>query len=233
MKELLAVLLAFLTTLGPVVVCLCIPGLALVALFIGLLVAGGIQRAGLKSTIQKATPVLIRELTPQLKLVRLSGVISQIREPIDPEDPALAMLRVQINGRRYNMERLEYGGVWGKTKATPLLINDSSGSIWVEPRPIDSRLLGEGMQVDYESIRKPCQILGADVDKVTRGARNLVCYLWEWRVGQWVTVFGNLQQTNGEWTIVRLKGQPMMVTPLELDQLAEIAGKKFDRSQMH
>jgi hypothetical protein len=44
LEMLIALVLAFLTTLGPVLICLVIPGLALMALFIGILIAG--QRPG-------------------------------------------------------------------------------------------------------------------------------------------------------------------------------------------
>jgi hypothetical protein len=55
--------------------------------------------------------------------------------------------------------------------------------------------------------------------------------MWEWRVGQKVTVFGNLQRNNGEWTISRLKRQPMMVSPLEFDKLTEVAETNTSRMQ--
>ena len=232
MPEQLQMLIALLLTAGPpVLICIVIPGSALIALFIGLLLAGQFQWRGMKNVIQKATPVAIRDLSPQLKLVRVSGVISQIREAIDPQDPSLAMLKVQINGWKSTGGEREHGGIWGKTKAAPILIDDGSGSIWIEPRPIDPRQLGEGTKVEYESIRKPCETLGVDVDKVTFGASQLECLMWEWRVGQRVTVFGNLQRSNGEWTITRLKRQPMMVSPLEFDQLSETTEKMADKAQ--
>ena len=194
LEMLIALVHAFLTTLKPVLICLVIPGLALVALFTGILIAGQRQWSDMKSNIHKATPVSIRDFSSQLKLVRVSGVISQIRKPIDPQDPTLAMLKVQINGWRYiSGGNPEYTGVWGKTKATPILIDDGSGSIWIDPRPIDSRQLGDGTQLDYEQIRRPYQILGVDVDKVTPGTSDLSCLTWEWRVGQRLTIFGKLQ----------------------------------------
>jgi len=232
MPEQIQLLIALLLTVGPpVLICIVIPGSPLMALFIGLLLAVKIQWQGMKNVIQKATLVAIRDLSPQLKLVRVSGVISQIREPVDPQDPTLAMLKVQINGWKSTGGGSEHGGIWGKTKASPILIDDGSGSIWIDPRPIDSRQLGEGKQVDYEQIRQPCQILGVDVDKVTYGASGLRCLMWEWRVGQKVTVFRNLQRNNGEWTISRLKRQPMMVSPLEFDKLTEVAETNTSRMQ--
>jgi hypothetical protein len=219
----------FITAGPPVLICLVIHGYALVALFIGILMAGQRQWSGVKSIILKATPVSIHDFSPQLKLVRVTGEISQIRELLDSQDPTLAMLKVQINGWKHAYH--EYGGVWGKTKATPFLINAGTGSLWIDPRPIDSRQLGDGTQLDYEQIRRPCQILGVDVDKVTPGTSDLSCLIWEWRVGQRLTIFGKLQRNNGEWTITRLRGQPMIVSPLEFNELTKTTEKNASRFQ--
>jgi hypothetical protein len=222
---LIALVLAFLTSLGPVLICLVIPGLALVALFIGILIAGQRQWSDMKSNIHKATPVSIRDFSIQLKLVRVTGEISQIRELLDSQDPTLAMLKVQINGWRYSGGSSEHGGIWGKTKASPILIDDGSGSIWIDPRPIDSRQLGPGKQVGLEEIRKPSQILSKNVDSFINGIRITDCSIWEWRIGQRLTVFGNLQRNNGEWTITRLRGQPMIVSPMEFNLLTKTTEK--------
>jgi len=232
MPEELKLLIALLLTAGPpVLVCLVIPGSGLVVLFVGLLLAGHFQWQGLKSILKKAKPVAIRDLSPQMKLVRISGKITQTGEVLDAQDPALVMLKVQINGWRYAGGRHEYGGVWGKTKASPLRLDDGRGSMWIDPRPLDPRLLGEGTKVDYETMRKTCQILEKDIDQVIGGVSQIEYLVWEWRVGQQLTVIGNLQQENGEWKITRLKGQPMLVSHLEFDQLSERVLKTGSRVQ--
>ncbi|MCR4408172.1 MAG: E3 ubiquitin ligase family protein [Anaerolineae bacterium] len=213
-------LIAFLIIAGPLLCILGVVFLAFAALFIGLLVWGARQWQGLGTVIKKAKPLSIAELAPGLGLVRVSGTIARVDQPLNPEGGVpLAMLRMQIYGLKSGTEGREWGPVKGKTLATPFWLDDGTGTIWVDPHPVDPRLMGNGVEPTDEQVNEAYQILGIDPFLVARIATNMRYQLWEWRVGQRLTVIGPVVQKEGRLSIGRVRGQPMLVSPLDVDSM--------------
>lgn len=212
--------IAFLIVAGPFLCILGVVFLAFVALFIGLLAWGARQWQGLGAAIKKAKPLSIAELAPGLGLVRVSGTIARVDQPLNPEEGVpLAMLRMQIYGLKSGTEGREWGPVTGKTLAAPFWLDDGTGTIWVDPRPVDSRLMGNGVEPTDDQVNEAYQILGIDPFLIARIATNVRYQLWEWRVGQRLTVIGPVTQKEGRLTIGRVRGQPMLVSPLDVDSM--------------
>jgi len=219
-------LIALLVIVGPFLCILGVVFLAFVALFIGLLAWGGLQWQGLGAAIKKAKPLSIAELAPGQGLVRVSGTIARVYQPLNPEGGApLAMLRMQIYGWKSGTEGREWGPVAGKTRASPFLLNDGTGAIWVDPRPVDPRLMGDGVEPTDDQMNEAYQILGIDPFLIARISSGMRYQLWEWRVGQRLTVIGPVTRKEGQLSIGRVKGQPMLVSPLDVDSM-DVTAKK-------
>lgn len=100
--------------------------------------------------INRAEETKIAALQPFNQLVRLEGVIKQVPQLIDgpPEAPlAFVRLKVEVYERDTDMRRDDESG-WrsagDKLRATPFLLEDETGAVWVDPQRLDKVSLGEG-----------------------------------------------------------------------------------------
>lgn len=208
-------LLRILAWLGIAVCC----GLPLL-IFAGVAFYAGRKHAQNLEIIQRAAHTKISTLKPSDQLVRLEGVIKQVPQAIDgpPETPlAFVRLRVEtyerdtgIGVRRSTVQR-EPG--WypagDKIRAVPFLLEDETGSVWVDPQGLDKVSLGEGVVPTREAAEAAAIQVGIDPRLFNLESR---ARLWELRGGQRVTVIGTARQRDGQLVVGKPKNSPFVVT---------------------
>ena len=181
--------------------------------FLVLLTRSSRLRQQLRATLANLPLQSIAALQPGQGLVRLKGVISQVPEPVPPlPDTAVlrvAMTRTKTEGDdRQQMDRIQ---------TRPFLLDDGSGTVWVDPEGLDRSLLGEG--VIPEGVDRTAALQAVGLPPTLSGSVQV----WVLRAGQEVTVVGTVQQKGDQMMIAKARGKPLVVFPGDLpDVLAHI-----------
>ncbi|MEZ0396637.1 MAG: GIDE domain-containing protein [Anaerolineales bacterium] len=170
------------------------------------------------AVINSAVPTKISTLKSSDQPVRLEGVIKQVPQAIDgPPEAPLAFVRLKVEV----FERNEYGqrsdeftgwrGAGDKLRGVPFLLEDESGSVWVDPQGLDKVSLGEGVIPTREAAEAAAIQVGIDPRVFNLESR---AQLWELRGGQRVTVIGVPALRNGQLVVGKVKDKPFVVTSL-------------------
>lgn len=181
-------------------------------LFAGIALYAARKHTQNMESINSAAPTKISTLKPANRLVRLEGVIKKVHEAIDgpPESPlALARLKVEVYER--DSDGSGWRGAGDKLRTSPFLLEDETGSVWVDPQGVDKLSLGEGVVPTREAAEAAAIQVG-----IAPGLLNLEsrAQLWELRGGQRVTVVGAVTQRDGQLVVGKLKDNPFVVTSL-------------------
>jgi hypothetical protein len=180
------------------------------AVFVVLLLRSARQRQRLQTTLANIPLQSVAALRPGQGLVRLKGVIAQVPEPVPPLLD-IAVVRVAIKtGRPGEEDRQQMDRV----QVRPFLLDDGTGTVWVDPTGLDRFLLGEG--VTPEDADRAAALQAVGLPPTLDGPVQV----WALRVGQEVTVVGTVQQRGDQTVIAKGKGQPLVVAPGDIPDIA-------------
>jgi len=158
--------------------------------------------------INHAVSSKIVTLKPGNQFVRLEGVIKEVPDAIDgPAESSLAVLRLHVD--EYKDDESGWGGAGDKIRTAPFLLEDSSGSIWVDPQGLDKYSLGDAQVPEQERAEAAAILLGLPLAVLSGQTRS---QLWELRGGQRVTVIGVVHQRDGKLFIAKSKNQVFIVS---------------------
>lgn len=115
---------------------------------------------------------------------------------------------IQAGGRRADRQSLD------RVQTRPFLLDDGTGTVWVDPAGLDRFLLGEGFVPEGADRAAALQAVG--LPPTLEGPVQV----WALRTGQEVTVVGTVQQRGDPMVIAQAKGQPLVVSPGDLPNVA-------------
>ncbi|NSW53741.1 MAG: hypothetical protein HPY85_14665 [Anaerolineae bacterium] len=215
--------LGLLVTAAPFVLCLGGVLLGMVGVVAWLLLKGKGQYHQLLRHLRQAERVPIGQLGGRSGLVQISGVIQQAADSFGVLNTApLAMLRLQISGMKEEDGRGRRGPLEGKEKAVPFLLVDGTGSVWINPVPLDHRVMGKSRPAAADEAEEACALLAIDLPGLQRWSAPDTYEIWSWEIGQPLTVVGEVKATaDGRPTVGRIAAHPMIVSPLPADTLAD------------
>ncbi len=197
--------------LGSLGIALCC-GLPLL-IFAGITLFAARKHTQNASLINSAAPSKISTLKPGSQLVRLEGIIKEVPDKIDgPAEAPLALVRLRVEVYERDSDGSGWRAAGDKLRATHFLLEDETGSIWVEPQGLDKLSLGEGIVPATREIAEAAAILSG-VNPVVLNAESRA-RLWELRGGQRVTVIGTVTQRDGTLVLGKAKKDPLIVTSL-------------------
>jgi len=180
------------------------------AVFVVLLLRSARQRQRLQTTLANLPLRSVADLRPGQGLVRLKGVITQVPEPVPPLLD-IAVVRVALKtGRPGEEDRQQMDRV----QVRPFLLDDGTGTVWVDPAGLDRFLLGEGVTPEDADRAAALQAVGLPP------ALDGPVQVWAVRAGQEVTVVGTVQQKGDQTVIAKAKGQPLVVAPGDIPDIA-------------
>ncbi|HEY9075530.1 MAG TPA: hypothetical protein VIO61_03230 [Anaerolineaceae bacterium] len=222
--------LGFLFTLMPFFICFGGVFLVIGGIFIVLMVSGAGQWSRLAKNVLNAKPVHLASANRQSGIVRVHGRISAIDHPVEtPSGARLALLRLRAEGRRYRGYKEGYRttSLFDKTIARPFMLDDGTGTAWVQPLPLDKRLLGSGTSPTYEQVVEVLELLGMDYSTCGAVYNRDHFTLWSLQQDQELTIIGPLS-ARGEQAFLEKQGADF-VTLTTLDDTAiqkEVEGGK-------
>lgn len=162
--------------------------------------------------INSAAATKISTLKPSNQLVRLEGVIKQVPQPIEgPPEAPLAFVRLKVEVYERDDEESGWRAAGDKMRSTLFLLEDETGSIWVDPQGLDKVSLGEGVVPTREAAEAAAIQTGLDPRVLNLESR---ARMWELRGGQRVTVIGAVMRHGDQMIVAKLKDNPFIVTPL-------------------
>jgi hypothetical protein len=170
------------------------------------------KRGQVGSAVSAAKKATVAALKPGEGLVRLQGRIAPQAIAIDgPAENALVYLRLKVEVYESDSDSSGWKGLTEKAHGILFRLDDSSGTVWVNPEDLDRHLLGNAIVPDDNQAQAACILLGIS-PKMLRGQLRFT--LWELRAGQTLTVVGNVVQGQNGLEITRVQGQPLIVSPL-------------------
>ena len=177
------------------------------------------KRGSLNNTLKKSPLVPIASLKPDSSLACISGQIKRLTPSVNH---ALLRLKVETWDSGGEDDRPGWRPFTDKMAASPFLLKDSSGEVWVNPQQIDKNLLGNGSEPTQDQLNEAIEILGIDPAIFQNGKFRYM--LWELNPGQTVTVMGIPQQHEGALWFSKAEDQPMVVSSLSYPQItAEVS----------
>jgi len=199
-----------------------------VLLMAGLLYGGKVQWGGLRRLITSARPTPIADLGSSGEAVRVTGRVAAIPDPVLFEGVPCAFVRLQVDGVRYSQidERPTYGGIEGGKVVRDFWLEDATGRVWVEPQPVDPRLLGPGEAASVPQALEATDLLGLTGEGASAlGAGGASGTLWRWPVGTALTVLGRVERRGGVPVLVKPSRIGLPVSPLDPTQMRAAAGR--------
>jgi len=199
-----------------------------VLLMAGLLYGGKVQWGGLRRLITSARPTSIADLGATRGAVRVVGRVASVPDPVLFEGVPCAFVRLQVDGVRYSQidERPAYGGIEGGKVVRDFWLEDATGRVWVEPQPVDPRLLGPGEPASVSQALEATDLLGLTGEGATAmGGGGASGTLWRWPVGTTLSVLGNVEMRGGVPVLVRPSRLGLPVSPLDEAGMLAAAGK--------
>lgn len=189
---------------------LCLVGLLFLALAAAMFY---FQRRKTRSVRRGLT---LGDLDPSWGSVQVNGVISQIPHrldtltpfPLDGKNPSpLAVIRLAIE--EYDVDN----GVWNplrdEARATQFLLDDGTGTAWIDPNKQPVQLIGSGLIPSIEQVRAALDILRLS-PQLVKGER-LRYRLWVLRAGETVNVMAQVQPRPP--VLVTIEDRPMVLSP--------------------
>ena len=107
-----------------------------------------------------------------------------------------------------------------RIQTRPFLLDDGTGTVWVDPTGLDRLLLGEGIVPEPEEQAAVLQAVG-----LPPSLSGLV-QVWALSTGQEVTVVGTVQKRDGQTVIAKSQGQPLIISPGDISDLLAQTGKQ-------
>ncbi len=197
--------------LGSLGIALCC-GLPLL-IFAGITLFAARKHTQNAAQINSASPSKISTLKPGSQLVRLEGIIKEVPDKIDgPAESPLALVRLKVEVYEHDSDGSGWRAAGDKLRATHFLLEDETGTIWVDPQGLDKLSLGEGTVPARREIAEAAAILVGLNTALLQGQSR--AQLWELRGGQRVTVIGNVSERNGTLVVSKAKKDPLIVTSL-------------------
>ncbi|HEX7435006.1 MAG TPA: GIDE domain-containing protein, partial [Anaerolineaceae bacterium] len=170
------------------------------------------KRGQVSNAVASAKKATVAALGPGPGLVRLQGRIAPAENPIDGSaENALVYLRLKVEEYESDTDSSGWNGLTDKARGIPFQLNDGSGAVWVNPEGLDKQLLGDGIVPTDDQVQAACILLDIS-PKILRG--QLRFRLWELRAGQTISVVGGVAQDQNGLVIVRVQGQPFVISPL-------------------
>ena len=170
------------------------------------------KRGQVGSAVGAARKTTVAALKPGAGLARLQGRIAPSANAIDGSaENALVYLRLKVEVYESDSDSSGWKGLTDKARNIPFQLDDGSGTVWVNPDGLDKQLLGEGVVPNDDQVQAACILLGISPN-ILRG--RLRFQLWEFRSGQTVSVVGAASRGQNGLGIVRVQGQPFVVSPL-------------------
>ena len=188
---------------------LCLGGLLLLALAVSMFF---FQR---RKTRPARRGLTLSDLDPGWGNVLISGKVSQIPQrlddrapfPLDGKNPApLAVLRLAIE--EYDVDSGGWQPLRDDARATPFILEDGTGTAWIDPQKQEVRLKGESFIPSLEQVRAALQILRLP-PQLVKGER-LRYRIWVLRSGESVSVMGRVQPR--PQVLVRTEEQPLLLS---------------------
>ncbi|MCX7855370.1 MAG: E3 ubiquitin ligase family protein [Anaerolineae bacterium] len=189
------------------------------AVFMVLLLRSARQRQQLQATLNRLPLRSVADLRPGPGLVRLKGVIAQVPESVPPLlEIAVVRVAIQAGRRREDRQSMD------RVQARPFLLDDGTGTVWVDPTGLDRFLLGEGIVPEDADRAAALQAVGLPPTLVGP------VQVWALRAGQEVTVVGTVQQRDGQVVVAKAKGQPLVISPGDIPDIAVQAQRQSIRA---
>ncbi len=186
-------------------------GLPLLA-FAAILFFTARKRGQTGSAVKAVRTTTVAALQPGAKLARLQGRIVPPASALDgPAETPLVYLRLKVEVYDSDSDDSGWKGLTDKARGVPFPLDDGSGAVWVNPDGLDKQLLGNGIVPNDDQIQAACLLLGISPDM---GRVQLRFWLWEFRAGQTITVVGTPVQGPNGLTLVKVSGQPFIVSPM-------------------
>jgi len=188
------------------------------------------KRSQVGNAVGAAKKATVAALSPGLGLVRLQGRIAPADNAIDgaPES-ALVYLRLKVEEYESDSDSSGWKGLTDKARSIPFQLNDGSGAVWVDPEGLDKQLLGDGIIPNEDQIQSACILLGISPNML-RG--QLRFRQWELRAGQTISVVGNVGQSQTGLGIVRVQGQPFVISPLLGQAVSSAVSSQTKKAQV-
>ncbi len=206
---------------GSAIPLLCCAGLVLffaVAMipFLALLFRSGRKRQQLRAMLAQVPSRSVATLRPDQGLVLLRGTISQVPDPVQPFlDIAVLRLslRIGIGEKKQEMDRVQ---------ARPFLLDDGTGTVWVDPAGLDPLLIGgEGIVPTGQERLDALQAVGLPPSM----AEGFI-QVWALRAGEEVTVVGTVQERDGQMFVGKGPKTPLVVSTGGVPEMVAQAGRQ-------
>jgi hypothetical protein len=169
------------------------------------------KRNQVGSAVRAARRTPISGLVPGPSLVRLQGRIAALDNAIDGSaENALVYLRLKVEVYESDSESSGWRGLTDKARGVPFQLDDNAGLVWINPDGLDKQVLGDGIIPNEDQIQAASILLGIQ-PKILRG--QLRFRMWELRTGQTISVVGGVVQNQNGLVVLRIPGQPFIVSP--------------------
>jgi hypothetical protein len=202
----------------PFIACICGIG---PLIFAGLLFYNARRGDRMMNNIKSAKILPISSIQAGSGLVRLSGVITHIANPLflhDPVPKMLLRLRIEAWKESTSDDHMEWAPTADKIKAVPFILSVGRDSIWVSPDGFEKQLMGPGIIPSLAQVEDAVIIL--QIPPGAMAERKLRYQLWDLHQGQQVTVVGKAQQIEGRMVIAKTKDQPLIIGPGDISTVA-------------
>jgi hypothetical protein len=187
------------------------------------------KRGQVGNAISAAKKTTIAALQRGPSLVRLHGRIASAENALDSSaENALVYLRLKVEKYERDSDSSGWEGLTDKARGIPFQLDDGSGAVWVNPEGLDKQLLGDGITPNDDQIQAACILLGISPNML-RG--KLRFRLWELRAGQTLSVVGVVVQSQTGLGIVRVQGQPFVVSPLLGEAVGSVVSSQTKKAQ--
>ena len=188
------------------------------------------KRSQVGNAVGAAKKTTVAALSSGSGLVRLQGRIAPANNAIDGSaGNALVYVRLKVEIYEEDSDSPGWEGFTDKARNIPFQLNDGSGAVWVNPEGLDKQLLGDGNIPNEDQIQAACILLGISPNML-RG--QLRFRLWELRAGQTVSVVGVVAQSQSGLGIVRVQGQPFVVSPLLGEAVGSAVSSQTKKAQV-
>lgn len=207
----------------------CLGSLGVMVLaFDALLTFVGWKQKQTEGTLKDAQTLSVAQLRPTKSLVCLRGQIMRVGELLDVHAAQpLALIRMRVEVYEYDpIDEQNNWRPWGdKIKATPFLLADPSGEVWVDPSGADkTRFLGPGSEPTPEQISDASRILDLPLEGL--GRKRARYQLWELHQGDTVTVYGAVRGTGAGVQVEKPPQGPLVITGLDRAALERSQAKR-------
>lgn len=188
---------------------LCLGGLVFLVLAVAMLY---FQR---RKTRPVRRGLTIGDLDPGWGYVQVSGRIRQIPQrlddytpfPLDGKNPSpLAVIRLAIE--EYDVDSGAWNPLRDEARATQFLLDDGTGTAWIDPNKQAVQLIGNGFIPSLEQVRAALHILRLP-PQLVKGER-LRYRLWLLRAGETVSVMAQVQPRPP--VLVKIQDQPLVLS---------------------